>query len=152
MKVWVCLRTQYAESWKQICPYNHRFWRFALGYICMDDKNGITNSIKDAYVEAIQAKNLGSCGMTNKGVHAWWPCVHRDIIINMAKWNLCTKIGKNLKQLIPSWKRARLELFKIFTEEFQTDNSGPIFNEMIQPVNFVSLNCSILHKSYGRGF
>ena len=76
--------------------------------------------------------------MTDMATHAWWPYMHRDIVTKTAKSNLCIKIGKNSKSLIPASKWAPLNLCKVPNEENQTDFGGPIYNEKNQEVYFLA--------------
>ena len=70
-----CVLTENEDSCKQISPYIHSFWKdlhVKNGCVCIDDKIGIPNLIKDAYVEAVHATHPGSWGMTDMATHAWW--------------------------------------------------------------------------------
>ena len=64
--------------------------------------------------------------------------MHRDIVTKTAKCNLCVKIGKNLKCIIPASKWAPLKLCKVPNEEIQIDFGGPIYNEKNQDVYFLA--------------
>ena len=117
---------------KKGAPYVHGFRKDLHGKngcVCINDRIAIPNSIKDAYVEAINVTHPGIWGMTDNATHAWWPYMHRDIITKTAKCNPCVKIGKNLKSIIPSSKGAPLKLCKVSNKEIQIDFGGPLFNE-----------------------
>ena len=136
-----CILTENEDRCKQISPYIQTFWKdlhVKNGYVCIDDRMAIPNSIKEAYVEAIHATHPGSWGMTDMATHAWWPYMHRDIISKTAKCNPCVKIGKHLKSIIPATKWAPLKLCKVPNEETQIDFGGPIYNEKNQEVYFLA--------------
>ena len=102
-----CVLTENEDRCRQISPYIHNFWKelqVKNGCVCIDDCITMPKSIKEAYVEAIHVTHPGSSGMTDMATHAWWPYMHRDIITKTAKGNLCVKIGKNLKSVIPASK------------------------------------------------
>ena len=68
-----CILTENEDRCKQISPYFHTFWKdlhAKNGFVCIDDRIAISNSIKDAYVEAIHARQPGSWGMTDMATHA----------------------------------------------------------------------------------
>ena len=106
--------------------------------VCTDDRIAIPNSVKEAYVETINATHPGSWRMTDMVTHAWWPYIHRDIITKLAKCNPCVKIGKNLKSFIPASKWAPWILCKVPNEEVQIDFGGPIYNEKNQEFYFLA--------------
>ena len=136
-----CILTEKEDECKHISSFIHSFWKdlhVKNGCVCIDDRIATPNSTKDAYVEAIHATHPGSWGMIDMATHAWWPYMHRDIIIKTAKCNPCVKIGKNLKSIIPVSKRGPLKLCKVPNQEIQVDFGGPICNEKNQEVYFLA--------------
>ena len=92
-----CVLPENEDRCKQISPYIHSFWKelhVKNGCVCIDDRIAIPNSIKDAYVEAINATHPGCWGMVDMATHAWWPYMHRDIVTKTAKSNPCVKLVK----------------------------------------------------------
>ena len=60
-----CVLTYDEDRCRQISHYIHSFWRdfhVKNGRVCIDDRIAITNSIKEAYVEAIHATDPGFWG------------------------------------------------------------------------------------------
>ena len=136
-----CINTWNEDRCIQIIPNIHSYWKdihVKNGCVRVDDGIAIPNSIKEADVRVIHATHPVSWGMTDMAVHAWWPFMHRNLVSKTAKWNPCVKIGKNLKSIITSIKRALLKLRKLPNEEIQIDFGGPICNEKTQGVYFLA--------------
>ena len=98
-----CVNTGNEDRCRQIRPCIHNYWKdlhVKKCSFCVDDRINNLHSIKDAYVEAIQATHRGSWVMTSMTVHAWWPFMHRDLLSETAKCNPCVKIDKNLKSIV----------------------------------------------------
>ena len=110
-----CVNTGNEDRCRQISPYFHSYWKdlnVKNGFVCVDDQTAISNSINDAYVEAINATRQVVCGMTDKPVHVLWLFMHRDLLSKKARCNPCVKIGNKLKSTIPSSKWAPLKYIK----------------------------------------
>ena len=108
------------------------------GCVCIDDSIAIPHSIKEAYVEAIHATHPGSWGMTDMETHAWWPCMHRDIISKTAKCNPCVKIGKNLKSINPANKWAPINYAKYQMKKFKLTLADPFIMKKNHEVYFLA--------------
>ena len=136
-----CINTGNEDRCRPISPYIHSYWKdlhVKKSFVCVDDRNAISNSIRDAYVKAIHATHPGNWWITDMVEHAWWPFMHRDLLSKTAEFNPSVKIGKNLKYMIPSSKWAPLKLCKEPNEENQLDFGGSIYNEKNQKVYFFS--------------
>ena len=83
---------------------------------------------------SINLTHPGSWGMITLGQYAFWPYMHREILIRTTQCEPCTKIGKNLTPVISASKLLPLRNCSETNEEIQLDFDGPITSENDQDI------------------
>ena len=134
---------------KEVNPYIHTLWKdlhVKFGYLCVDQRVAIPNSIKEAVLESIHMTHPGSWGMISLSQYAWWPYMHREILAKTSDYVPCTDIGKNLKPIIPKSKWYPHKACQEPNEEIQIDFGGPILNDQNKDIYF--LTCIDRYSKY----
>ena len=99
------------------------------GCIIYDGKLFIPTQLRKPIMNAIHRKHPGQSGMMHLANLIWFPRIHREILTLTQNCQLCIKIGKNLKPLIPKNKISELPQLTEPNEEVQLDFAGPVLDE-----------------------
>ena len=104
-----CILQNYPQRCKEVNPYMFSYLRdlhVRSGCVCIDERVAIPHSIQDAFLESLHLTHPGSWRMITLGQYAFWPYMHREILIKAAQNKPCTDIGENLKPVVPAskWK------------------------------------------------
>ena len=81
-----CILQNDAQRCKKVNPYLFSYWRdlhVRSGCVCIDKRVAIPHSIKDAVLESLHLTQPGSWGMITLGQYAFWPYMHREILIKL---------------------------------------------------------------------
>ena len=95
-----CILQNDPQRCKEVNPYMYSYWRdlhVRSGCVFIDERVAIPHSIQDAVLESLHLTHSGSWGMITLGQYAFWPYMHREILIKAAQCKPCTDICKNLK-------------------------------------------------------
>ena len=137
-----CIIRSDEERLRALNQYLHSYWRdlhVSSGCVCMNEKVAIPNALKDALIEDLHASHPGSWGMVCIAHHCWWPYINRDLLVKVIECKSCTKIGKNLKPVIPARQFKAHTPCIVQNQEIQLDFAGSINNEKEHEI--YSLTC-----------
>ena len=121
-----CIIRNDPNGLRKISPYIFSYCRdlsVKHGCNCLDERIAIPKATKDAVPEDIHSTHPGSFAMLSLAQNIWWPYIHRKILAKASECKACTKIGKNLKSLIPHFKWSLLPKCVEPNDEIQRDYS-----------------------------
>ena len=136
-----CVLQNDPQRCSELKHYLFSYWRdlhVRSGCVCVNERVAIPHSIQDAALESLHLTHPGSWGMITLGQYAFWPYMHQEILNKAAQCKACTKIGKNLKPVVPASKWQPLLNRSEPNEETQIDFGGPITNEKDCDIHFLA--------------
>ena len=129
------------RSLSPISPYIHSYWKelhVKNSCVCVDNEIAIPIINQGWLCWSHSSNTSWEQEDDDMAVHAWWSFMQRDLLSKTTKCNLCVKIGKNLKSIVPPNKWAPSTLCKVPNEEIQRAFGGTIFNEKNQEDFFLA--------------
>ena len=136
-----CILQDDEQRFKEVNPYldlDRRDLHVRLGCVRVVERVAIPHSIKDAVIGSLHLTHPCSWGMITLGQYAFWPYMHREILIKTTQCEPCTKIGKNLTPVFSASKLLPLRNCSETNQEIQLDFVGPITSENDQDIYFLA--------------
>ena len=144
-----CILQGVEQICKDVNLYLYSYWRdphVRSSGVFADKRVAIPISIQDAVPGSLRLTYPGSWAMITLGQSAFWPYMHREILNEAAKCELCTEIGKSLKPIKPASKWPPLVSCSEPNEEIQVEFGQPITSEKEQKIHFLA--CIVCFYKY----